>query len=858
MPQKNRTTTGVLGGLLGLVGLSAVAGVLVTATVTPALAVSSAAATSAINMFDNLPSVLTIDKLILPSTIYAKNDKGQYTTMATFYDQNRSPVTFDQIAPVMYDAILSSEDPRFYEHGGIDLIGTTRAILSNVKGDANTQGGSSISQQYVKNVLIQQCDWNAKTEKELNTCWEKATNATGTDGIQRKLQEMRYAIALEQRYSKNDILLGYLNIANFGGTTYGIEAAAQRYFGVSASKLNLAQAATLAGIVQNPNTYRIDLPDSKTNGKGNNYAETKKRQSYVLGRMLHDGKITQKQFDDADKAPITPKITTPTTGCSATYAHYFCEYVTDTITNDPAFGATPDERAQLLRKGGLKIYTTFDARVQQAADAAQAKYSPQSMPGFQFGSASVSIEVGTGRVLAIAQNTKYVPGAATAPGETSVVYAGTRAIGGSDGFNAGSTFKLFTLLDWLEQGHSINEVVDGRGKPVRTFQDSCIPGGVYTNGNYVPKNFANESPRFGTPALFTKLSLNTGYWGMAAQLDLCDIGKMAGRLGVTLGNGQTVPLATDNPSAYEILGSDSVSPLSMAAAYATIAANGIYCQPKVIDKVTDSDNKALPIPDTKCSQVVDPKVAATAASALRGVMQGGGTGSQGNPGDGTQLIGKTGTHETRQTWLITSSTKVTTANVVGTVSGPDSVNLSRLTYNGIQLWNLRYRIARSIQGAIDQWYPGGQFPAPDKNLTRYVLRDLPNVVGMSQDQATQTLTGAGFQVQVGGPVDSDLPAGTIAQQSPGAGKTAGGATVTISPSNGQGLSVPDVSGQKSSDAAAQLHSAGFANVTECKQGDATVSSTDPPSGTMVNRSTTITLTCKDSGKGNGGGPGGNG
>jgi len=113
-------------------------------------------------------------------------------------------------------------------------------------------------------------------------------------------------------------------------------------------------------------------------------------------------------------------------------------------------------------------------------------------------------------------------------------------------------------------------------------------------------------------------------------------------------------------------------------------------------------------------------------------------------------------------------------------------------------------------------------------------------------------------VQVGGPVDSDLPAGTIAQQDPGAGKTAGGATVTISPSNGQGLSVPDVSGQKSSDAAAQLHAAGFANVAECKQGDAVVSSTDPPSSTMTNRSTKITLTCKDSGKGNGGGPGGNG
>jgi membrane peptidoglycan carboxypeptidase len=261
MPDTKRTASGVLGGIAGLVGLSAVAGVLIAATVTPAVALSGAAASSAITMFDQLPSVLDIDKLMLPTTIYAKNpDTGKYAELTQFYDQNRSPVKFDEIAPVMYDSILSSEDPRYYQHGGVDLIGTTRAIVTNIKGGGETQGGSSISQQYVKNILVQRCESHADDEArkvltaaakkkaadtgkeyvapttdeliaksdEINAnCWLQATNSSGPEGIQRKLQEMRYAIALEQKYSKNEILLGYLNIANFGGTTYGIDAAAR-------------------------------------------------------------------------------------------------------------------------------------------------------------------------------------------------------------------------------------------------------------------------------------------------------------------------------------------------------------------------------------------------------------------------------------------------------------------------------------------------------------------------------------------------------------------------------------------------------------------------------------------------------
>ncbi|MBU4464474.1 MAG: transglycosylase domain-containing protein, partial [Actinobacteria bacterium] len=411
MPDTKRTATGVLGGLAGLVGLSAIAGILVTVTVTPALAITGAAASSAITLFDNMPRILEIEKLMLPTTLYYKNTDGKDAVLTKFYDQNRSPVNFDQIAPVMYDAILSSEDPRFYQHGGIDLIGTTRALLSNVQG-GQTQGGSSISQQYVKNILTQRCYSTAKTPADVTTCYDQVTNSSGTDGIQRKLQEMRYSIQLEQQYSKNDILLGYLNIANFGGTTYGIDAASRYYFGVPAAQLSLGQAAALAGMVQNPNTYRLDQPASATNGAPNGvveandtqlaglvslrnagtitpeqflaaadgYGDTKGRQLYVLSRLLADGKITQDQYVAAAIEPITPKITPSTTGCASTGGMaYFCQLVVSVIASDPAFGATIDDRQIALKRGGLNIYTTLDARLQSAAEGAIAQYTPASV-----------------------------------------------------------------------------------------------------------------------------------------------------------------------------------------------------------------------------------------------------------------------------------------------------------------------------------------------------------------------------------------------------------------------------------------------------------------------------------------------
>ncbi|MFE5407510.1 transglycosylase domain-containing protein [Microbacterium sp. NPDC056569] len=611
MPESRRRAS--LGGLAGLLGLSALAGVLVAATVTPAVALTGAAASQAITLFDSLPATLEIDQLMVPSNFYATDpETGEAVLMAQFLEQDRTPVTHDQISPVMYDAILSSEDPRYYDHGGVDIIGTTRAVLSNLEGGGETQGGSTISQQYVKNVLVQQCEATAKTQEAKYDCWAEATTSAGTAGIERKLQEMRYAVALEQTYSKDEILLGYLNIANFGGTTYGVEAAARYYFGTTAANLTLGQAATLAGMVQNPNSYRIDRPaGSITTSDGtalnkapdgsvddaqgaqlsaldtlladgsitqeqhlaaaDGYTATKGRQLYVLSRMLDDGKITRDQYVAAAIEPITPTVTPTVTGCAAAGgAAYFCEYVKDVILDDAAFGETATDRWQTLQRGGLNVYTTLDSRVQSAAEEAMTRYAPSSadMPessGYstgRFGSTTVSMEASTGRILAIAQNTTYSEDAAVDddPEYSSLVFAGDLAIGGSTGFSAGSTFKLFTLLDWLEQGHSVNETLDGRLRVFDHLANSC-DGDWDNTSNTLVNNFGKAAGRVGTPLQFTASSLNTGYFAMAEKLDLCNIQDVAARLGVTQTDGTPISMQ----DLGSIIGTAAVSPIAMAA-----------------------------------------------------------------------------------------------------------------------------------------------------------------------------------------------------------------------------------------------------------------------------------------------------
>ncbi|MBM3715275.1 MAG: PASTA domain-containing protein [Actinobacteria bacterium] len=892
MPENKRTANGVLGGIVGLVGLSAAAGVLVTAAVTPAIAVSGAAANSAISIFDSMPDYLEIDELMLPTTLWAGDQ-----VLAQFFDQNRSPVTFDQVAPVMYDAVLSSEDPRYYQHGGIDLIGTTRALLNNAA-NGQTQGGSSISQQYVKNVLVQRCERNARAteatdtqpaqtrDEVLRACATEAIQAEGVEGYQRKLQEMRYAISLEKRYTKDEILLGYLNIANFGGTTYGIDAAAKYYFSVPASQLSVSQSAMLAGMVQNPNRFRIDLPNGSIfsadgtigynkapdgsiddvdrgsiqglytlldNGEitqeqlltaADGYSATKGRQLYVLSQMEETGKITHEEYVAAAIEPITPQITQPSQGCASSAAPYYCQYVVATILDDPAFGETEEDRVRALRQDGLNIYTTLDLRMQDVAQTEMNERAPQSMENMKFGSTAVNIEAKTGRVLSIAQNTKFTQDgelAANDPSYSSIVFAGDLDKGGSIGFSAGSTFKLFTLVDWLETGHSLNETLNGRVGPAPNMTNSCTGNWVNASKTRI-NNFARDPGYVGTPMMFTRDSLNTGYLAMAAELDMCDIAKVAKKLGVTNGRGQDITMAVAN----NVIGSDNVSPIAMAGAYAAVANGGTYCQPKVIDRVTDNKGGERAAPERTCSAAMSPEVAATAAFALQGVMSRGGTGQSANPGDGTEVIGKTGTHEGWQTWMIESSTNVTTAVWVGNIEG--EVDLFSRYFQGGRLADVRYGLARSIQQTADELYGGDDFPGPSANLIRTIQRDLPNVVGQSLDSARSTLERAGFRVSIGEPIDSTSGPDTVAAQSPGGSTAAAGSTITLSPGNGEGATVPSVAGQSLPEATATLQGAGFTSLSlgNCvtqpdapDQGQAT--GTNPGPGTSTNRNTPIAI-----------------
>lgn len=840
---------------MGLVGLSAVAGVLVTATVTPAIAIAGNSASTAIELFDSLPSYLEVDTPMQPTTIYATDYDGSDFVLTSFYDQNRIPVTYDEVSQTMYDALLSSEDPRYYEHGGIDLIGTTRALLNNFQG-GDTQGGSSISQQYVKNVLIQRCEQQAESgSEEQQACYYEAIEAEGAEGYERKLQEMRYAISIEQEYSKDEILIGYLNIANFGGQTYGIEAAAEYYFNTRASDLTLSQAATLAGMVQNPNRYRIDLPEgSYTDSEGtprnsadDGYAATKDRRDYVLGRMLDDGKITQEQYDAALAEAIEPSINPRETGCGAAGGSaYFCKYVQQTILNDTTgtFGDTWDERWELLRRGGLSIYTTLDFNVQMPAETAMKTYAASTVEGIAFGSTAVTVEASTGRILAMVQNTTFSEDEAMAstPGYSSLVYAGDYAHGSSIGFPVGSTYKLFTLIDWLENGRSINEVLNGVN---RVFQYKC--NGVQQYNDEKIGNFAGGNGKTDTVIGFTRDSLNSGYLAMAEQLDVCEINQVAERFGVKWGDGDSIT----NPQGeghlqvlFDVLGWKNIAPVDMASAYATIANDGVRCEPHAIDRIVDAEGTEIPVPETGCERVVDSNIAATAAEALKSVMVGNGTGSAANPSDGTELIGKTGTHENISTMMIESSTAATTAVWVGQSSG--SVDLRTVYSNGVLGNSVRYSLARDIQAAANANYPGGAFPDPDPNLTRQIKKDVPDVTGMSIDEATSTLTGAGFQVSVGDSVTGDQAEGLIQSYEPG-GQAAVGSVITIHPSDGKGAAVPDVSGLSVQAAFAAITGAGFDNVERgsCTQKDSAGSgkatATDPAAGTVTDPNTTVTV-----------------
>jgi membrane peptidoglycan carboxypeptidase len=887
--------SGAFGGLAGFLGFSAIAGVLVTAMVTPALAVTSVAANNTMGIFENLPSNISIGTQSQRNVIYGMKD-GAPVEIATIYKQNRLEVGWDSVSPFLKDAAVAGEDRRFFEHGGVDIPSVARALIKNsTDSAAGTSGSSTLDMQLVKNILVQEA-LNLPTKKERDAAYIAAQQQT----IDRKLKEMKLAIGLDKKYTKNQILLGYLNIVGMGGNTYGVESAAQLYFSSNAKDLTLAQAASLIATVQQPNAQSVADPK--------NYPANKIRRDQILKAMLALKKIDQKQYDEAVATTIESevKIQAPTNGCrNALNAKAACDYVTKLIATDPvgdaeaavvkaqaakpdadttaaqiagritaaktslatiketvapvvsALGSDPKERKANWENGGYKIYTSIDLGLQDVAQAALDRWTPPTENRFDLGAAADTVEGGTGRILVMAQN-KVFDDAGTVVGQpadaskTALNLSTDYAYGSSVGFETGSTYKMFDLANWLQNGHGLNDMVNGTGPQTYKFSSFTAPcnPGVLAGTTFPINNDGNAREGMMTVKQALMRSVNNAFMSMAEKQDLCNIRDTAKSMGA-----HRADMKKDldvNPSA--ILGSNEEAPLTMAGAVATIGAGGVHCTPIIIDKVVDPNGKELPGQAKTCSQALTADVAAGTANAMIGSMTGG-TSKPGNPFDGVPIGGKTGTSPTRhQDWIIGTTTKVGTAVWTGNVTGKASLSAFTNPITKVNYYsNSRFQIMKAVMKSANTnpALKGGAFPAASAQMLAGESAKVPDVTGQTPAQAQALLESFNFIYADGGPVASSLPSGRVASTDPAAGtKTAVGTTVTIHTSDGSlATTMPDVVGHSRKEAIDLTKSAGFAdgNIhTEWVAGDpqdaCKVMSTNPAPNAVAAKSDQVTLT----------------
>ncbi|MEO6943700.1 MAG: transglycosylase domain-containing protein [Lacisediminihabitans sp.] len=827
--------TSVLGGVAGFVGFSVLAGVLVTAMITPALAVTSVAANNTIGIFENLPDFIQIGEQSQQNTIYA-NRGGKPEVIASIYKQNRKEVAWDDVSPFLRDAAVAGEDRRFYQHGGIDLSSVGRAIVQNTQ-SADSQGSSTLDMQLVRNILMQ--DALAKpTIKEQKAAYKEATKKT-TD---RKLKEMKLAIGLDKKYTKKQILLAYLNIVGFSGNTYGVESGAKQYFDVSAKDVTLAQAASLMAIVQRPSYQNLSDPK--------NYPANKIRRDQILDSMLKEKYISQKQHDEAIATKIEDEVKPgkATNGCrNATDAKWACDYVSKLITSsttDPIFtahnpvltslGATPTIRKANWEKGGYEIYTSIDLDLTDAADASLQQQAPPTEARFPLGAAADTVEVGTGRVLVMTQN-KLFDDAPDADKQTTtaVNYSTDFPYGGSGGFPTGSTYKVFDLANWLQNGHGLNDLVDGR-TPQRykmsSFTAPCDPGVLA--GPDFPLNNDTRSGGMMTVRNALRDSVNNAFMHMAQVSDLCSIRDTAASMGAHRADGKPLEVL---PSA--ILGSNEQAPLTMAAAAATIGANGLYCAPTIVDKVVDPDGKKLAGQPQTCNQAITAEVSAGVANAMQ-LSMASGTSRSANPRDGVPIGGKTGTSDVADhVWIMGTTTKLSTTVWTGNIVGHSSLRkftnpITRQSYAN----NARFNIFKAIMTPADAnpAYRGVAFPDASAAMLGGESATVPSVIGQSPEQAKALLESLKFDYADGGPIPSALPAGRVASTNPGPGaKTPVGATVTVYTSDGSlATTMPDVVGQSRHNANQAIVAQGFDPNNIQVEWVASSSSTNLPPGQL--------------------------
>ncbi len=537
-------------------------------------------------------AVADLSALAEPSTVYWNDGTSKLDTLGA---QFRDPVRINEVPERVVNAVIATEDRTFWTNDGIDLGAVFRAFLKNVTSGQIEQGGSTITQQLVKNRIL-----------------------TNKRTVNRKVKEIEDALRLNEKFSKKKILEEYLNTIYLGSGSYGIKAAAARYFltpipgtaflrGKNLDELTIGEAALLAGLISNPEGNNpFTYPDRAT-----------RRRADVLRGEVEAGYITQAEADAANNEPLPtiPPI------AEQRPTNYLTAEVQDQLLADPRLGATVKERTDKLLKGGLKVYTTFDQRLQNEAEQATNDAKPQK--GADWIASLVSIDPTTGAVKAM------VGGPDFADSQYNIA---THPIGRQPG----STWKVIDLAGALQNGYSPNDQVDGSG-----------PCGVKRFGNVTTVNAEPSEGGMMSLSSATAGSVNCAFVRLAASVGQDKLIDLAHKMGIQ----QTRPTQNDQFLTLPI-GVVEATPLEMATVMATVANGGLHHKPYVVTKVVGPDGKVL-LDNTNDpgDQVLTSDVADCEANVLRGVVTNG-TGGNANVA-GQEIFGKTGTTDDRHdAWFI--------------------------------------------------------------------------------------------------------------------------------------------------------------------------------------------------------------
>ncbi|GIL29490.1 transglycosylase domain-containing protein [Actinocatenispora comari] len=690
---------------------SVLAGVVVAAVAFPAVGATGFAAKTGSDTFEDLPTELTIPPSPENSYLYAADGK---TVITSFYEQNRRDVGADEIPPVMRRAIVAAEDTRFYQHHGVDLHGVLRSLIANNSAGDVRQGASTLTMQYVRNVLFTA----AKTPEQA-----RAATAQTAD---RKLREMRYALALEKRMSKTEILRRYLNIAAFGHQAYGVYAASERYFSVPPSKLTLPQAALLAGLVKAPDAYDPTQADPKP---------ATQRRNYVLDQMVALHYVDAKQAAAAKRSPLGLHPSEVPNGCVDVPAKhrdwgFFCDYFLTWWTAQQQFGDTRQARLDTLNRGGFKIVTTLDPKVQQIAQHEVLRQVSTHNP---YAISMAVVQPRTGKVQAMATNRNY--SLDTSHNGRSTRHNGQRGnypnttnpliSGGGDiyGYQAGSTFKMFTMLAALSAGKPLATSFKAPAKLKTRYP---VGGGPASCGGYWCPSNANPSWMDGKRMMWDGFgrSVNTYFAWLEQQVGAEKAVAMAKKLGIRFRAPSDARLAA-HPHEWGAftLGVSAVTPLDLANAYATVAAEGVYCAPRSVLTVANRDGKAVSIPGADCHRVISADVARAATDAARCPVGqqsyykrcNGGTAPNGfGAAIGRPFAGKTGTTDNTQTATFVGFTPQLAAAAIA--ADPDNPrNAVGDAYADKVDWAVGNTIRRSLAGHAVR-----QFGKPSKKIAGHL------------------------------------------------------------------------------------------------------------------------------------------